>query len=67
MNSERVQGGVAVHYLYDLSKPDVLRIQLLYGEGTGKAASTYLGGSGRATRNRGGKGLRMAELAQDRV
>jgi hypothetical protein len=29
-NSERAPRGVDVHYLYDLSKPDVLRIRLLY-------------------------------------
>jgi hypothetical protein len=36
MNSERVPRGVNVHYVYDLSKPDVLGIRLLYVEGTGK-------------------------------
>jgi len=36
MNSERPPRGVDVHYLYDLSKPNVLRIELLYVEGTGK-------------------------------
>ena len=35
-NSERAPRGVDVHYVYDLSKPDVLRIRLLYLEGTGK-------------------------------
>jgi hypothetical protein len=37
MNSERVPGGVAVHYLYDLSKPDTIRIKVLYGVGTSPA------------------------------
>ena len=36
INSERAPRGVNVHYVYDLSKPDVLRIRLLYVEGTGK-------------------------------
>jgi hypothetical protein len=35
-NSERASRGVDVHYLYDLSKPNVLRIRLLYADGTGK-------------------------------
>ena len=34
MNSERAPGEIAVHYLYDSSKPDVIRIQLRFGEGT---------------------------------
>jgi hypothetical protein len=33
-NSARAPGGVAVHYLYDESKPDIIRIQVLFGEGT---------------------------------
>ena len=33
-NSERAPRGVDVHYLYDLSKPDVLRIRLLFVAGT---------------------------------
>lgn len=33
-NSEVARGGLAVHYLYDLSKPDVLRIKVLFDEGT---------------------------------
>jgi len=36
INSERAPRGVDVHYLYDLSKPDVLRIRLLYVGGTSK-------------------------------
>ena len=35
INSERAQGGIAVHYLHDLAKPDVIRIQLFNAEGTG--------------------------------
>ena len=34
MNSERVPGGVAVHYLYDLTKPDTIRIKVLFTAGT---------------------------------
>jgi hypothetical protein len=34
VNSERAPTGLAVHYLYDSSRPDVLRIQMLYPEGT---------------------------------
>jgi hypothetical protein len=34
VNSQRTTGGVAVHYLYDSSKPDTLRIKVLFGEGT---------------------------------
>ncbi len=33
-NSQRVTGGVAVHYLYDASKPDTIRVKVLFGEGT---------------------------------
>lgn len=32
-NSERASSGVVVHYLYDKSKPDTIRIKLLYGDG----------------------------------
>lgn len=34
MNSERVPGAITVHYLYDSSNPDTLRIKVLYGGGT---------------------------------
>jgi len=34
INSQRAIGGVAVHYLYDLSKPDTIQIKVLFGEGT---------------------------------
>jgi len=34
VNSQRITGGVAVHYLHDLSKPDTIRIEVLYGGGT---------------------------------
>ena len=33
-NSQRATGGVCVHYLYDASKPDTLRIKVLFAEGT---------------------------------
>jgi len=37
VNSERVPGPVAAEYLYDLSKPDTVRIQLLFSEGANEA------------------------------
>jgi len=33
VNSQRAIGGVAVHYLYDSSKPDTIQIKVLFGEG----------------------------------
>jgi hypothetical protein len=33
VNSERMTNGVAVHYLYDASKPDTIQIKVLFGEG----------------------------------
>jgi hypothetical protein len=36
-NSERVPRGVDVHYLYDLSKPDTIRIELLFSDGVGQS------------------------------
>jgi hypothetical protein len=33
VNSQRTMGGVAVHYLYDLSNPDTVRIKVLFGDG----------------------------------
>jgi hypothetical protein len=34
VNSQRVTGVVAVHYLYDVAKPDTIQIKILFGEGT---------------------------------
>ncbi len=34
VNSQRVTGGVAVQYLYDVSRPDTIRIKVLFGEGS---------------------------------
>ena len=34
MNSETARGGLTVHYLYDKSRPDAIRIKVLFGEGT---------------------------------
>ncbi len=34
VNSQRAIGGVAVHYSYDLSEPDTLRIKVLFADGT---------------------------------
>lgn len=34
VNRQRVTGGVVVRYLYDASKPDTMRIKVLFGEGT---------------------------------
>jgi len=33
VNSQRVTGVFAVRYLYDASKPDTIRIKVLFGEG----------------------------------
>ncbi len=33
VNSERAPAAVSVQYLYDLSKPDTIKIQVLFGEG----------------------------------
>jgi len=33
VNSQRTTGVVAVHYLYDVSKPDTIRIKVQFGEG----------------------------------
>ena len=34
LNSEMAPSGLAVHYLYDKSRPDAIRIKVLFGEGT---------------------------------
>jgi hypothetical protein len=34
VNSQRVTGGATVHYFYDVSKPDTIRIKVLFGEGS---------------------------------
>jgi hypothetical protein len=36
VNSERSLAGIAVHYMYDRSKPDTLKIQVLYVDGVGE-------------------------------
>jgi len=36
MNSELARGGFAVHYLYDKSRPDAIRIKVLFGDGTSR-------------------------------
>jgi hypothetical protein len=36
-SSQRAAGGVAVHYVYDASKPDTVRIEVLFGEGGSSA------------------------------
>ena len=34
LNSESARGGLTVHYLYDQSQPDAIRIKVLFADGT---------------------------------
>ena len=66
-SQRRASGGVSVHFVYDPSKPDTIRIESLFEDGVSEEQVRSLRGPGRASRDRCGNGLRVAGLAQGRT